>query len=72
MTSWVRKTALLLAILAWIGTTAGKAQAQGKISKDAEQRFDAGVKLLDDPDGARYAEAYTEFKAAYEKFMAED
>ncbi len=37
-----------------------------KISPEAERQFDAGVELLDDPDGPRYAEAYKAFSAAYE------
>ncbi len=35
------------------------------ISDDARAHFAAGVNLLQDPDGARYEEAYREFKAAY-------
>lgn len=35
------------------------------ISDQARARFQAGVQLLQDPDGARYEEAYEEFKAAY-------
>jgi hypothetical protein len=35
------------------------------ISDDARAHFSAGVNLLQDPDGARYEEAYREFKAAY-------
>jgi hypothetical protein len=43
------------------------AQAPGDvpISDDAKARFSAGVKLLKDPDGARYDEALREFQAAY-------
>lgn len=36
-----------------------------KITDEARQHFNAGVNLLKDPDGARYEEAYREFKAAY-------
>jgi hypothetical protein len=35
------------------------------INDDARAHFTAGVNLLQDPDGARYEEAYREFKAAY-------
>ena len=35
------------------------------INEDARAHFTAGVNLLQDPDGARYEEAYREFKAAY-------
>lgn len=36
------------------------------ISEEARSHFKAGVNLLEDPDGARYEEAYREFKAAYQ------
>lgn len=35
------------------------------VSEKARARFETGVQLLQDPDGARYEEAYEEFKAAY-------
>jgi hypothetical protein len=35
------------------------------ISDAARQHFEAGVHFMQDPDGARYEEAYREFKAAY-------
>jgi hypothetical protein len=35
------------------------------INDEARVHFTAGVNLLQDPDGARYEEAYREFKAAY-------
>jgi hypothetical protein len=35
------------------------------VSKEAQDHFKAGVSFLQDPDGARYEEAYREFKAAY-------
>lgn len=41
------------------------AAAEVKITDAARQHFTAGVALLKDPDGARYEEAYLEFKAAY-------
>jgi hypothetical protein len=37
------------------------------ISAEARAHFSAGVNLLQDPDGARYEEAYREFKEAYAK-----
>lgn len=42
------------------------ARADVKITEAARQHFNAGVALLKDPDGARYEDAYREFKAAYE------
>jgi hypothetical protein len=41
-------------------------KAQSGVSDDARRHFNAGVALLRDPDGARYEEAYREFKLAYE------
>ena len=41
------------------------AAAQAPISEEARQHFNAGVAYLQDPDGARYAEAYQEFLTAY-------
>lgn len=41
------------------------ALATTPVSKDAQAHFNAGVSFLQDPDGARYEEAYLEFKAAY-------
>jgi hypothetical protein len=42
------------------------AQAQdAEISDQARAHFTAGVNFLQDPDGARYEEAYREFSAAY-------
>ena len=35
------------------------------VSDNAKQHFQAGVAFLQDPDGARYEEAYREFQAAY-------
>jgi hypothetical protein len=39
--------------------------ADDAISEDARKHFKAGVSLLQDPDGARYEDAYREFEAAY-------
>jgi hypothetical protein len=43
------------------------AGADERISPEARAHFEAGVSLLQDPDGARYEEAYREFVAAYEQ-----
>jgi hypothetical protein len=39
--------------------------ADDSIGEDARKHFNAGVNLLQDPDGARYEDAYREFEAAY-------
>jgi hypothetical protein len=41
------------------------AAADVPISEKARAHFNAGVSLVQDPDGARYEEAYSEFRAAY-------
>jgi hypothetical protein len=41
------------------------AAAEAPITEEARQHFTAGVAYLQDPDGARYSEAYQEFLAAY-------
>ncbi len=41
------------------------ARASDEPSPEARAHFEAGVALLQDPDGARYEEAYREFRAAY-------
>jgi hypothetical protein len=51
--------------LVFVLALANPAQAQVKISDAARQHFEAGVSLLQDPDGARYEEAYREFRTAY-------
>jgi hypothetical protein len=57
---------LSLPIALLIATTATAAWADDvPISDAARQHFQAGVNLLQDPDGARYAEAYREFQIAY-------
>lgn len=56
--------AALLAL--WTMPALAQDQAQEvPISEEARAHFKAGVNLLQDPDGARYEEAYREFKAAY-------
>ncbi len=37
------------------------------VTEKARSHFRAGVNLLQDPDGARYEEAYAQFRAAYEE-----
>ncbi len=54
-----------VAAVAVVLTLAGAARAQ-TITPEARQHFDAGVNLLQDPDGARVEDAYREFKKAYE------
>jgi hypothetical protein len=49
-----------------LALAAPNARAQdGQVSDTARQHFKTGVAYLKDPDGARYEEAYREFKAAY-------
>lgn len=45
--------------------SAAPALAEVAISEEARRQFRAGVSLLEDPDGARYEEAYNAFRAAY-------
>jgi hypothetical protein len=47
------------------GLAGHAAAADAPITEEARTHFTAGVNLLRDPDGARYEEAYREFKAAY-------
>jgi len=47
------------------GTTSGKRKAEVTITETARKHFRAGVAFLQDPDGARYEEAYQQFKLAY-------
>ncbi len=48
------------------GGASGRAlAADPPVTAEARSHFTAGVNLLRDPDGARYEEAYREFKAAY-------
>jgi hypothetical protein len=46
-------------------TSTRSVHADVTITEEARQHFAAGVALLKDPDGAKYEEAYREFKAAY-------
>lgn len=52
-------------LLALSLTVRPAAAADTPISEEARQHFQAGVAYLQDPDGARYAEAYQEFLTAY-------
>jgi hypothetical protein len=55
---------LVLAVL--LGVALPARAEDVPISPDARAHFAAGVNLLQDPDGAKYEEAYGEFKAAYQ------
>ena len=44
----------------------GSPAAHERAMGEARRQFQAGVNLLDDPDGAKYEEAYSAFKKAYE------
>ncbi len=64
----MNKTHLALALLVSVSSIAPLASAQAPavtISDEAKKHFKAGVDFLNDPDGARYEEAYREFKQAY-------
>jgi hypothetical protein len=53
-------------VLGWALLFAPYAQAaDDSINEEAKKHFSAGVSLLQDPDGARYEDAYREFEAAY-------
>ncbi len=56
-------SALLVAVGLAVAATAMGDEVQ--ITEQARQHFRAGVSFIQDPDGARYEEAYREFKAAY-------
>lgn len=47
-------------------TLAPAAHADVPITDEARAHFSAGVSFLQDPDGARYEDAYREFSAAYQ------
>jgi hypothetical protein len=48
------------------GASKSPPDAAAPISAEAKRHFQAGVALLQDPEGERVEEAYREFKAAYE------
>lgn len=61
---------LLLASLVFTALAGTSAIARADESREtdmaeARRQFQAGVNLLDDPDGAKYEEAYSAFKKAY-------
>src|SRR6476661_7390454 len=64
------RTSLLLGLAVAFGiplfSSTAHAREEEKISAEARSHFEAGVSLLQDPDGARYEEAYREFTAAYQ------
>lgn len=55
------------ALLAALALSCVAVPSFSQISAEAKQHFQAGVDLLNDPDGARYQEAYLQFKLAYDK-----
>lgn len=62
------KTTILgrVSLLLLAASLARPAHAQeAQVSETARQHFKTGVAYLTDPDGARYEEAFREFKAAY-------
>lgn len=71
--SMIRRMTRTTTLLLTVGFTCGMnlvpltAHADEKISTEARTHFEAGVSLLQDPDGARYEEAYREFSIAYEQ-----
>ncbi len=60
-----RKVAAMGVGLVMVGLALPALATEVVISDEARAHFSAGVNLLQDPDGARYEEAYREFKAAY-------
>src|SRR4051794_36501980 len=58
------RTHLALLVCSMLVSLANGANAQ-EITPEARRHFKAGVNQLQDPDGARYEDAYREFKAAY-------
>ncbi len=64
-------TALLCVVATYGSALAQVAEAKGSPSpqdiEEAKQHMAAGVAFMQDPDGARYEEAYPEFRRAYEK-----
>jgi hypothetical protein len=64
--SAVRAGRVGLLAIGLLGFSAPGLAAEVKITDAARKHFNAGVALLKDPDGARYEEAYGEFKVAYQ------
>lgn len=65
MKATIARVALGIAVAAFGLTSEARADTSST-SDDTRTHFDAGVRLLQDPGGARYEEAYREFKRAYE------
>ncbi len=65
LSSGISTTTALLALSLSLSLSTTALAADVPISDEARTHFTAGVNLLQDPDGARYEEAYREFKAAY-------
>ena len=61
---FMRIAPLLTFAFALLFVSSAHAQDQ-EISEQARTHFQAGVNFMQDPDGARYEEAYREFSAAY-------
>src|SRR5262245_1064113 len=55
-----------LAFAVLVSAIASRASADDAAMEEARKHFKAGVAYLEDPDGARFEEAYGEFKKAYE------
>ncbi|MCC6645586.1 MAG: hypothetical protein IT374_08455 [Polyangiaceae bacterium] len=53
------------ALLIAVASVSSALAADVPISPEAKQHFKSGIAFLEDPDGARYEEAYAAFKAAY-------
>ncbi|MBI4956078.1 MAG: hypothetical protein HY908_28920 [Myxococcales bacterium] len=64
-TQRLRPFALALALAAAVSAPSGAARAADPPA-EAQAHFKAGVSFLQDPEGARYEEAYAEFKHAFE------
>jgi hypothetical protein len=60
------KSLLPALVAVWILAAPAPAAADGAASDAARQQFRAGVAYLEDPEGARYEDAYAAFKKAYE------
>lgn len=56
---------LLFGLIFAANAAGAQAADDAPITEEARQHFAAGVNLLQDPEGARYEEAYREFAAAY-------
>ncbi|MGZ6095933.1 MAG: hypothetical protein ACXWUG_28080, partial [Polyangiales bacterium] len=59
------KSALVFAVLAISLAATSPSLAEPTPTDVAREHFKAGVRHLQDPDGARYEDAYREFRAAY-------